>query len=210
MSSIYQGSCRRCGYKSVVFSSAYGSVLVDEPTEATRGNITRVGRFFLVALRHPGEHYDLARTGFTWRQLFEQGRFIRTRKVACRHCGMLFSVRNLEAPALGCSVITMIALAVGLISGLVSGVLARKVAGGVVVALAVSYVTGVVLSIVVQLYAWAYTRMHFGERGREIHGHNACPTCRSRAWRSAESLFLRYLCPSCARRSVRVRMVGIS
>jgi hypothetical protein len=111
-------------------TDGYGAVLVDRPVESMQTEIAAACIFSdsagklaeaadprFVVLAHPLENLILADTGYTWNDLFWQGRYVSVSNVVCRHCGHLFQHRRLDAGQPGCSA----ALALGLASGADAG-----------------------------------------------------------------------------------------
>ena len=217
MPTIYQARCDYCTYASEVFPAEYGAVLMDEPPgrgpgsvvsgavlhgEAGEASIAEQSDPRLVVLAHPCEEHILAETGYTWTGLAVAGRYVRVRQVVCRDCGTLFDVRRLTwPPALGCQI--------GCVTGLLVGVAAGV--GWRSFLLGFSAASGTVLGFaaVIEVAGWAYTRMRFQERAREIDGPRSCPRCGSGLYSGVESRRV-FPCPQCSERSMRVQPVGRS
>ena len=217
MPTIYQARCDGCTYASDLFPSEYGAVLVDEPPVGRSGSVVAGAVLYgaardagfaeqsdplLVVLAHPIEDHILAETGYTWTSLAIAGRYVRVRRVVCRDCGTLFDVRRLTCPpALGCQ----IGCALGLVVGIAAGVWWRSFWLGF------STAYGTILGCMAVLGAagWAYTRVRFRERARELDGPRRCPRCGSGRYAGAESRRV-FPCPQCSEQSMRVRPVGRS
>jgi hypothetical protein len=213
---IYQARCDRCTYASDVFPAEYGAVFVDEPLGGSvsvvagavlHGATGDVGIAEqsdprLVVLAHPIEDHILAETGYTWTDLAIAGRYVRVRRVVCRSCGTLFEVRRLTCPpALGCQI--------GCVSGLVVGIAAGVWWRSFWLGCGTAYGTVLGCMAVVGAAGWAYTRVRFRERARELEGPRNCPRCGSGRYTGAESRRV-FPCPQCSQRSMQVRSVGMS
>jgi hypothetical protein len=136
-------------------SEGCGAVLVDRAIEGPQyevaGAVITAGSDAAIAgvddprfvvLRHPAESFDLAKTGYSWKDLLKQGRFVSVSNVVCRECGTVFPRRRLAVPgASGC----MSGLVIGAVAGLLTGVWRRSTFEGVVasclVAAAVAWVS---------------------------------------------------------------------
>ncbi|MBN9524343.1 hypothetical protein J0H58_38485 [bacterium] len=222
MPTIYQARCGRCTYASDVFPAEYGAVLVDVPPVGGSGpamagavvagavlhgaageaRIAEQSDPRLVVLAHPAEEHILAETGFTWTGLAIAGRYVRVRQVVCRDCGTLFEVRRLTCPpALGCQI--------GCVSGLVAGVAAGVWWRSFWLGFGTAYGTVLGCMAVVGAAGWAYTRVRFRRRAREVGGLRSCPRCGSGRYAGVESRLV-FPCPQCSQRSLKVRSVGKS
>jgi hypothetical protein len=156
----------------------------------------------LVVLAHPIEDHILAETGYTWSGLAVAGRYVRVRRVVCRDCGTLFEVRRLTCPpALGCQV--------GCVSGLVVGIAAGVWWRSFWLGVGTAYGTVLGCMAVVAGAGWAYTRVRFRKRARELGGPWNCPRCGSGRYTGVESRRV-FPCPQCSERSMRARSVGMS
>jgi hypothetical protein len=152
-------------------------------------------------LAHPLENLILADTGYTWNDLFWQGRYISVSNVVCRHCGHLFQHRRLDAGQPGCSA----ALALGLASGAAAGFAARNLLIGLIVC----YFVGLSMALAVGFIAQRYLRWKFQARAAELAAESNCPACGlndSASIVGATSAF----CPACRQRTLSFKSAGIS
>jgi hypothetical protein len=215
MPTVYQGICRDCGYTTSFLSEEYGAVFVDQPVAEAQqelagavimagnsGPMASIDDHRFVVLRHPGEESDLRATGYTWRDLLKQGRYVRVTNVICRECGTLFQRRRLAAPnAFGC----VTALVLGVIVGLSAGIRMRSISAG----FAAWFVGAMVVLIGAEFCAALYVRLRFRTRAKMLAAERTCPGCgadhaKKIGWGRSVA------CPSCRRCSLRFKVVGIS
>lgn len=215
MPSLFQGVCRRCGYKTPVLTEGYFAVLVDEPqsekqhevagaviTDGEGGAMAVAGDPRFVVLRHPIESSDLAGTGYTWSDLLWEGRYIEVTNVVCGQCGTVFQHRRLVAPGqTGC----MAALVLGLVTGLSVGIWQHSILLGLFACGRLAVSIGMVTDLLERLYL----RRHFSKRNATLAAERACPKCHAED-ANAVGHGRRVTCPACSTKAMRFVIVGIS
>ena len=197
--------------------AAYGAVLVNDAAPDRQPEVAGVApsgagregdklaavddRRFLV-LAHPGESRILESAGFTWDEVFRQGRYVAVDNVVCRRCGTAFPRRRLAAPnGAGClpSLLTGAAVGVGVGSCLHSAI-AGLVAG---------WAGLFVVLHLVDFRRERYLRQRFPARRASLAAERRCPTCSADDARSIDGA-RSIPCPSCRAPALRFRPVGIS
>lgn len=102
---IYEKQCTACDHREHESTDYYTSILLDDGSEAV--------------LHHPGEEWDLQKTGLTRKEAIAQGRWIENRPNMCLRCGGLYVARSLSAGT-GCLIFVLVligAAAAGLVVG---------------------------------------------------------------------------------------------
>jgi hypothetical protein len=215
MSAIYQGCCKKCGYATPMVTDGYGAVWVDQPATTEQHEVagavlyTQVEAPFatatdsrFVALAHPIEAECLASTGYTWRDLLWQGRYVRVENVICRECSTVFQVRTLTAPGFsGC----VSAVVCGVAAGLTFGIWWRSVLLGSIV----WWLTTVAVISVTELLERLYVRCRFASRAAALIEERFCPKCNANDFTSIHRA-TSIRCPACLNDALTFEMVGIS
>jgi len=216
---VLQGFCTHCGYRSAILTAGYGAVFVDHPVAESQSEIAGAAIFVdcpgefsevndprFVILSHPGEIEILAGTGYSWGDLFWQGRYVAVTNVVCRQCGNIFARRRLAVPFwFGCVMTGIMAplilIAVGLTVGRSTH---RPLVAGLAAGAAYALVW-LLYEAVCRIYLYA----RFRERAAALAAEISCPNCNARDSRGVEGA-KRICCPSCKKKSVSFQMVGMS
>jgi len=196
-------------------TSRYGAVLVDRPLDrsqtevagtcllsAPAGNVAESADPRFVVLAHPLEFEILAGTGYTWSDLYRQGRYVLVTNVVCRRCGAVFQKRKLGAPGEpGCTV----AILIGLLSGAAAGLRAHRLLVGVLVFCSIG---GATAALAAWIARWR-VRRRFPARAAALAAESSCPACG--ADDAAPISRVRSVrCPACRQQSLRFIHAGIS
>lgn len=215
MPELYRGVCSHCDYRTAIMTGGYGAVLVDQPPDEfqsevagaclfsdARGEMAEAADPRFVALAHPLESTILADTGYTWRDLFWQGRYVSVTNVVCRHCGRTFQKRQLAAPAdTGCTT----AILIGVTVGIAAGVITRSF----VVAFASCFAATCAAASAAMFLADFYIRRRFPQRAAALAAEFSCPACS--ADDSIEISRARSVrCPACREEKQSFETAGIS
>ena len=156
----------------------------------------------LVVLSHPLESTILAKTGYSWSDLFWQGRYVAITNMICRQCGTIFERQRLAPPGnIGC----MTSFSSGVVCGVAAGIWARSFLAGVVAWYAVMILVGLVAGS----FARLYTRRRFAERAASLAAERACPRCHAEDAVTIERAKT-VTCPTCSAQSLRFTMIGKS
>jgi hypothetical protein len=195
--------------------SHYAAVWVDQPIDAPQQQVagaamfssaahgfatTRDPRF--VILRHPAEEHDLERTGYQWKDLIWQGRFVSVRNVICRECGTLFPRRRLAPPGgTGC----MTSLMLGIVASLFAAIWFRRI----IIAVAIWYAATFGTLLLTGSLASLYIRLRFRARAASLAAERACPNCGADHARTIERAKA-IKCSACGNTTMNFSHVGIS
>ena len=215
MSTLYQGCCEECGYTTPIMTGSYGAVWVDQPIAGEQCEVagavlhSHVETPFatasdprFVVLAHPIEAECLASTGFTWRDLLWQGRFVRVENVICCKCGTAFQVRSLAAPDFnGC----VAGLLCGTAAGIALGIWWRSVILGVIS----WYLATVALVFASEMLERLYVRWRFASRAAALAEEKLCPHCHANDFTPIHRA-TSTRCPVCLKDKLTFEMVGVS
>ena len=215
MPTLFQGTCRHCGHTTPLLCEVYGAVFADRPvaqaqhevagavlTSGVAGAMASIDDPRFVVLRHPIEDSDLRKTGYSWRDLLKQGRYVRVTNVICRECGTLFRRRRLAPPGgFGC----ITGLGLGVVAGLAMGIVTTSVTA----ALLAGYVVATAVSIGAGFGAVVYVRLRFAARASALAAERKCPACgadnaKTVGWGRS------VVCPACRQRGLRFAAAGVS
>jgi predicted Zn-ribbon and HTH transcriptional regulator len=213
--SLYQGVCRNCSHRTAIMTAGYGAVLVDRPLDrsqtevagacllsAAAGKLAESADPRFVVLAHPLESKILADTGYTWNDLYRQGRYVLVTNVVCRRCGAVFQKRELGAPG---EPGWVVAILIGLLSGTAAGLWAHRLLVGVLVFCGLGGATGALAGWIAR---WR-VRRRFRARAAALAAESTCPACG--ADDAAPISRVRSVrCPACRQQSQRFIHAGTS
>lgn len=214
MSSIYQGICSNCGYETITSPTECGAVLVAQPVKNEED--VAVGKILaseifgekaivqgdqLVVLMHPLEESIMKGTGYTLKDLFQEGRYVRITFVICQQCATVFAKRHLGLPMeFGC----LVSIIAG-ICGASVGFFMQSPVIGILVCTAFAFV-GIMGT---DMASRIFLEYRFRDRARAFVADQLCPKCGANdsvQFDSAKNI----RCPGCNEESLNVDMVGIS
>jgi hypothetical protein len=159
-----------------------------------------------VVLSHPCEDEILQRTGYTWKDLLWQGRYVSVTNVICRCCGTIFPTRRLGVPAsVGCGASLCIGACIGAVTGLTIWAVTQNFLWG----FGGWYVSTLLMAMIAEKGALALARWRFADRDRLLRAESHCPACKSDSRATIDSAE-EVICPQCHTTSLTFSMVGIS
>ena len=213
---LYKGECSECGHTTPLYPEGFWAVHVDEPVKITQYQILHktpleetqieyatTSESYLVVLSHPEEASILASTGYFWRDLHRQGRYVRCTNVSCDKCGHIYSLKKLTVYEndFGCIISITVAIIIGLLTVLWLG----KLLVGLFVSIALIAISTFLL------FRWAISRQenHFPDIAAKLEKKRCCPKCaveQSTPIISNEAV----CCQNCKKKAMRFQTVGNS
>jgi hypothetical protein len=206
MPAIVEGRCSACGAAPEKRSTGYLAVFMDEPLS---GRDAHPEDSHLLILPHPGEESILRRHGHTFASAAREGRLVCVSNVACRSCGIFYTIRRpyeggglVLLPGWGCLFVIFLPLFVAIGVGFV---LDKPVE-----ALPTCFVIFLALLYSIERFGRRIVQERHQARAPRVTYEPGCPSCKSPSYATVGDPCAEIPCRMCAEKAIKFHMVGKS